>query len=415
MNYARPLLAIAGLLATLSTNAAELKLHGVLDLRATATSNSSATSYLKGGSGKLHYSDGEQLSLAQGGLEAIAQWDNGLSAHAVANAYLDSEDDALGLTEAFVKYRGLPDENGLRWGLRAGIFYPKISLENDAFAWASKYTLNSSTLNTWIGEEIRVQGLELSATRLGRFHDSDRDLSASLTVFNNNDPAGALLSWHGWTQSHRQTLWTESRPFPWLPAQAPGGMLAAQALTSDPFIEVDDRLGYHLQGEWKQRRQGKLNLGYYDNRGRPYIQENGQYAWRTRFYHLGGQWRLSKDLLLMAQYLNGDTLMQAPTRLDVVNNRYDSGYLLLSQRFGRHRLTARGELFSVTDDDLTPGDNNHEHGKALTLNYSWRASKHWFVSGELNWLDSHRPARRYQQAPVNLTERQWQLAVRYFF
>jgi len=408
------------LLAVNTITAAEYKVHGIVDMRATST-DSLSKSYISAGQGKFGLSDGQQLSVAQLGVTLAVEWENGLSAHGVLNGYLDDEDSNAGLTEAYFKYRTLPNSSGYRLQTKAGIFYPEISLENNAFAWASKDTLSSSTLNTWLGEEVRVLGSEFKVTRLGRLNDDNFDLSFSATAFVNNDPTGALLAWHGWNMSSRQTLWTESRELPWFPALAPGKPFAGQARSSDPFLEVDDRVGYHVRGEWLLHNKGKLSAGYYDNRATPYIVQNGQYAWHTRFYHLDARWQLSKTLTLTAQYLSGDTLMQSPAQQDMVNNDYTSGFVSLRYNWQaftgdkKHQTTLRLEDFSVTDNDQTWGDNNNEDGQALTLNHSYRLAKQWFLSAELNYIDSHRPARYYTHQAVDLTEQQLQLAARYFF
>ena len=107
--------------------------------------------------------------------------------------------------------------------------------------------------------------------------------------------------------------------------------------------------------------------------------------------------------------------MQSPLRRDVVNNDYKSAFIALSKRIKKHRMTIRLEEFSVTDNDLTVGDNNNEYGKSATLNYTYRYSKPVFLSLEYNWLNSYRPARMYTEQAIDLTERQWQLATRYFF
>jgi len=400
--------------------AVEYKVHGIVDIRASNT-DSLEKSYLAGGQGKFGLSDGQQLFIAQAGLEVSAQWENGLSAHSVFNSFLDSEDSAVGVTEAYLKYRSLPNSSGYRLQVKGGIFYPEISLENNAFAWASKDTLNSSTLNTWIGEEIRVLGSEFKVTRLGRINDDAYDLSFSATAFVSNDPSGALLAWHGWTMSSRQTLWGEARAFPWFPALEDGGDLAGQARKSEPFLEIDHDIGYHIRGEWSLHGKGELSAGYYNNRATPYKVENGQYGWRTRFYHLGVSWTFSKNLSLIAQYLSGDTLMQSHLRVDVVNNDYSSGFVSLTYKWQdiignkKHKSTVRLEDFSVTDNDNTWGDNNNEDGQAFTFNQSYRLSKHWFLSAEFNYIDSLRPARYYTHKPVELVEKQLQLATRYFF
>ena len=348
-----------------------------------------------------------------------------ISAHGVVNAFLKGtgggEPSVANITEAYFKYRSLPSTSGYRLQTRVGIFYPEISLENNAYAWASKDTLNSSVINTWIGEEVRVLGSEFKVTRLGRMNDNSFDLSFSASAFINNDPTGALLAWHGWTTSSRQTLWTEKRPVPWFPALDEGQALAGQARKSDPFLEIDNDVGYHVRGEWVLHNKGELSLGYYDNRATPYKVVNGQYGWRTRFYHLGARWRFSKEVTLVTQYLSGDTLMQSHPGEDVVNNDYTSAFISLTYKWHKyignkkHKSTVRLEGFSVQDNDNIWGDNNNEDGQALTLNHSYRLTKHWFLLAEFNYIDSHRPARIYTHQAADLVEKQLQLAARYFF
>lgn len=409
----KKLLTISLCFHAFSVFSAEYKWHGVIDIR--ATSADTIESYVDAGYGKLGNSDGESFSLAQAGGEFIVEWESGISAHLVANAYGDELDSNIGLTEGYLKYRSLPNSAGYRWQSKVGIFYPEISLENNAFAWASRNTINSSSINTWIGEEIRVLGTELSVTRLGKLHKQKFDLSFSATAFINNDPAGSLLSWHGWTIGNRQTLWTESRELPHFRARMDGYALEVQADRSDPFLELDDKVGFHLNSKIKFHSKGQISVGYYDNNGTPYIEENGQYAWRTRFSHFGVSWRLPMSLEFSAQYLVGDTLMQSPARVDIVNNDYASGYVALSKRIKKHRVTVRIEEFSVTDNDETLGDNNNEYGKSATFNYTYRYSKPWLLSLEHTWINSKRYGRMYTNQPINLVERQWQLAARYFF
>lgn len=399
--------------ATSTLFAAEFKANGIVDLR--LSSNQSAQSYLSGGYGKFASNSTSVLSLPQVGGQFKVQWDNGLSANLVINGYSENNELDAGVTEAYFKYKSLPNDAGYRFENRTGIFYPKISLENEAFAWASINTLNSSTLNTWVGEETRLLGTEAKFTRLGRQNGDNFDLSFSTAIFTNNDPSGALLAWHGWTMSNRQTIWNQRRPFPAMPASKEGGMLAAQAKESNAFLEIDDRLGYQMQFDWKQHKRGKVSFGYYDNRAKPYIVVNGQYGWGTKFAYAGTHWRLAKGLDITAQFMQGSTLMQAPTRFDVVNNDFQSGFVSLTKRFKQHKYTLRLEEFSVTDNDSTIGDNNNEYGKAATFNYTYRYSKPLFLSFEYNWIRSNRPSRTYLNLDENLTEQQLQLAARYFF
>ncbi|WP_426359370.1 hypothetical protein ACPUVO_03750 [Pseudocolwellia sp. HL-MZ19] len=391
----------------------EVNFHGLIDLRATVTD--SLTSYTKGGYGKFGSDDGEELTLSHAGGQLTLAWDNGISAHIVTNAYNNNGDFKLGLTEGYLKYSGLPNASGYRWQTKLGVFYPKISLENNAYAWASKNTLNSSSLNTWIGEEVRVLGNEVTLTRLGRINNNSFDLSLSLSAFVNNDPSGSMLSWHGWTISNRQTLYYEKLQLPGFTARADGYDLSEQASSSDPFLDVDDRIGGHVRAEVKFHKKGAISAGYYNNNGKPYIVENGQYAWKTRFAHIELSWLLPKGILLTSQLLKGDTLMQNPEQMDVVNNDYTNGYIALSKRIKAHRITSLIERFNVKDNDSTVGDDNTERGKAFTLNYTYRLSKPWFLSTEFTWLDSYRPARSYTNDPINLTERQLSFSARYFY
>lgn len=397
-----------------SSQANEIKIQGVVDIR--ATSADTLTSYRDGYYGKFDVSNGESLSLAQAGFAVISSWDNGISAHLVANAYSQKIETAAGITEAFLKYTSLPNENGYRWQSKLGIFYPEFSIENNATAWASPNTLNFSTINTWIGEEIRVLGNEYTITRLGKYHNSNIDFSLTGALFINNDPAGSLLAWHGWTLGNRQTLWSEKVTLPPLPVLRENGALnGKQSENADPFYEIDDNLGFYVKAKMKWHKQLDVALAYYNNQATPYIVEQGQYGWRTRFTHLSAKWRISKSFSVYSQFIHGNTLMQNGNQQDVVNNDYQSGYVAISHKVKKHKTTLRIEEFSVTDNDNFAFDNNTEYGKSFTANYTYRVSRPWFLSVEYNWIKSNRMSRAYVQEPVSLTEKQLQFAARYFF
>lgn len=406
-------LCLSVLMGCTSSIATEYNVHGVLDFR--LTSADTIPSYIDGGYGKFSSNHGANLSVAQAGLQFNADFQSGLSARIVANGYSDETEAIFGVTEAFMTYRSIPNSAGYRWKMKAGIFYPEISLENNAYAWASKNTVNSSAINTWIGEEIRMLGSEFEITRLGKFNQSPYDLTLALSAFVNNDTAGTLLAWHGWNIGNRQTLWADSRPIPDFSASRPGNALEEQAARSKPFLEMDNKVGLHLRSQIKFHQKGHIALGYYDNLAKPYIVENGQYVWRTRFSHMGFTWRLSNSTELSGQYLSGDTLMQSKWRVDVVDNDYQASYIALSKKMQKHRFTLRLEEFSVDDNDQTFGDNNNEYGKSATGNYTYRFNKPWFLSLEYNWIHSDRPSRSYTNMPVKLTEHQWQASARYFF
>ncbi|NQZ31203.1 MAG: hypothetical protein HRU06_07990 [Oceanospirillaceae bacterium] len=406
-------IALLAAITTAPALALEIKTHGITDIRISHAQTSQ--SYLTAGYGKFTNNDGSSVSIAQLGTETDISFNSRFGAKLVLNGYFQADETALGMTEAYFKYRSLPSANGWRAEAKAGIFYPKISLENNAFAWASINSLNASMINTWVGEEIRLTGAELKLSRLGKLSGHDYDISLTTAAFVNNDPASALLSWHGWTTGSRQAIWGESLAFALPDATQPGGHLAGQARSSQPFAEIDHRLGYQWQIDYRQPSWGALNLGYYDNRAKSHIVSDGQYGWGTQFGYAGAKIKLANNVTLTAQYLQGSNLMQSPDKQDVVNNTYQSGFVMLSKRIDKHRYALRLEEFQVVDRDQTVGDDNNEYGKALTVNYSYRYAKPLFLVAEFNIVKSERPSRAYQNLDVTTTERQIQFAARYFF
>lgn len=398
-------------LVSFNSYALEADFSGLLDLR--LGHSHGLDSYVSGGQGKLQHSPGIRLSLGQAALISDLTLTDQINLIGVLNGFSDEDKSRLGVTELYLRYRGLPDDSGFRQGLKAGLFYPAISLENRARAWSTANTLTPSTMNSWIGEELRATGLEYTAEWLGKFRDKSYDLKLNGTVYFNNDTAGSMLSWHGWTQSSRQTVLGEELEIPYFPAL--DNDLSAQARDSDPFHEEDDKPGYMVSLELNLERRRQLQLGYYDNNANPYSETNGQYSWHTKFLFAGINWPIDRNWSLQGQIMSGDTLMQSPQRVDVVNNTYQSAYLSLGWKSGRKRLNARVEEFSVTDRDNTYQDNNKEYGKALTLSYRYQFARQWFMLGEFSWLDSHRPARWYQGEAVDQVERLSQLGVRYYF
>ncbi len=413
----KPTLSLISLVVSTNLAAAdgsdwEHELSGVVDARLAITD--SQESYVSGGTGRFRYSDGTSLSLAQASLKYTLSKDN-WSFHGIAAGYLDDENNGLGITEAYARYRGIPDENGLRQQFRAGIIYPKISLENIATAWLSPYSITSSTQNTWIAEEVRHAGLEWSLDWLGKNRGSKHDFNLTTTAFKYNDPTGALLAWHGWTLSSRQTLWGEKLKFPITPALLPGNMLETQAWVSDPFVELDSDFGYHMKFDWRWDKRLRLRLGHYDNQAADDIVIDGQYTWRTQFSHLGLEWRLNNQTTIISQFMTGDTRMRVANDLDVVGLDFKNGFVMLSHTHSVHRFSVRYEQFNNEDFDGIWGDNNDDQGDAVTLSYHYHLGGGAYLMFEYNQIDSIRPAQRYQSLAINQSESQWHSALRYYF
>ncbi|NMP15453.1 hypothetical protein [Thalassotalea sp. Y01] len=390
----------------------EHNFRGLIDARVTQTDGEK--SHLDAHYGKFRFNDGSNASLAQALINYQMDFDNPFSIHVNAMAVSDDIDNEVGILTAHVNYLGLPSKNGHRFTARAGIMYPQISLENPIIGWNSPYTLSFSTMNSWIGEEVRHTGIELGWEKLGRFANSKHNFAINGSFFKHNDTAGTLLSWRGWTVSSRQTLWHERRDLPPIEARF-GGMLRFQAEYTDPFIELDHRYGAEINAQWRWNNRIVVHAGHYNNNVDTLVFKHGQYAWDTIFDHVGVKAKLSNNLTLISQYLVGDTLMTSPFGHIVVDNDYHSAYALLSYKLDKHRVSGRLEEFSVTDRDQTPGDDNDEYGKSFTLNYQYQFDKNWQFHAEFNYIDSDRPSRKYDDEPENLTETQYQLAARYFW
>lgn len=394
--------------------ATEYDLSGLIDIRATSTDSS--ISYLKGGYGKFRYSDGENISLAQLALTLKVDWENNLSFHLLTNAYQDGETNGFGITEAFFRYRALPNADGIRFQGRFGFMYPKISLENIAVGWSSPYTLSYSTMNSWLAEEVRHVGIEGSISKLGKFSGSAHDFTLSTVLFGNNDPNGSMLSWHGWVQSSRQTFWNEKLDFPQFPALNEGQALETQAKYSDPFVELDSLNGYQILGQWDWKSKSKLLMGYYDNRGADDVVKNGQYSWRTTFLHMGFRWINDNGITLLLQHMSGNSRMTVADNVDVVAINFSNTFLMLSKKWQKFRLSTRLEQFETNDLDGITGDNNDEDGHGLTLSLAYQFDEKLLLHIEYNYINSDRPSRMYYgQLDKKQQEKQIQLAARYYF
>ena len=411
--YKLKLITLALLFNTAVVDAVETSFKGLVDIRAYRVNSDGADSYLKGDYGKFRYDDGAGIALGQLAGQFHLDWQNNWSATLVANAFADKGNEAVGITEAYFQYKGLPSDAGWRFKSKVGIFYPLISMENVATAWSTPYTLTSSTLNNWVGEEFRNTGVNFSIEKLGKFSNSDHSFSADISLIQDNDPAGAMITWHGWTIGSRQTLMQERLKLQAFPARQQD--LAAQAGESDPFLELDDRWGVHVSANWKYKNLAKVNLGYYDNHAEEGVVVDGQYTWTTEFTHLGVKFKPAKQWEIIGQYMAGSTYMVSPTGIRVVDATFDNSFILLRHFWSVHHLALRLEHFNVDDLDFTWGDNNDEKGNAVSLAYRYKLDRQNYLLVEYNWVDSERPSRKYVGQQQDLIESQIQIGYRYYF
>ena len=318
-----------------------------------------------------------------------------LTFHFVAEGYDDNAGRGLDVTEAFFRWRPLP-LNGYRLQVRAGAFYPRLSLENTADGWRSEFTDSFSAINTWIGEELRTFGAEFDLTRRFRVAGQATDAGVFGSIFYANDPADSLLGWRGWALHARQTRLDDALPLAALPTFVPGAEFEAQADYVRPFRETDDSPGFTAGVRVRVGAQLVLEAAHYDNRADPLALENGHYGWGTRFNHVGLRARLPAAVTLVSQWMDGTSVMGPYTNgWHAVDTAFESYFVLLSRDFGRTQLSARYDTFDVEDRDRTPMDSNSEDGTSLTVSVRYNFSRDISISGEWQQVESERAARNY--------------------
>src|SRR5262249_3576789 len=150
------------------------------------------------GLGKLRFGPNRgNFRFVEGILQADAAFTDELHLIAVARAE-PKQRSGIDALEAYLQYRP-QGEGNISWSVKAGAFFPTISLDNADLGWASPYTLTPSAINTWIGEELRTIGSEAIVkwrTDFGTF-------SAIGALYCCNDPTGILLADRGWAMDDR--------------------------------------------------------------------------------------------------------------------------------------------------------------------------------------------------------------------
>ena len=184
-----------------------------------------------------------------------------------------------------------------------------------------------------------------------------------------------------------------------------------------PFREIDYNAGYYLNVEYLVDQAVQIRAMHYDNRADPTILKDGQYSWTTEFNHIGLQATLPAEIGLIAQWMDGTTVMGPDIGggIHPVDVEYDSYFVLLTRAFDRHRIGVRYDKFNITQNDQTREDNNPENGHAWTLSY--RFSPIDIADFAVEWLriKTHRCAYEYYDLDTDVTESQFQLTARLKF
>lgn len=363
-------------------------------------------SWMEGGVGVMRFNRDDDWQLSQGVIEMTADLTSTLSFQGTAIHYPDG-DMHTGVSEAFFHYAPLSDGWRQRW--RVGAFYPAMSTENVDIGWNSPYTYTYSTINSWLAEELRTIGAEWSMSLNGRRSGSPHSVNLVGSLFKANDGIGTLLAWRGWALHNRQTRWNERIRFADyfrfqnLPEEMPTEV--------EPLEETDGRWGYYLGAHWRYLNSTDMRLYYYDSNADPLAEEdNGQYAWDTRFYSLSLRQHLTPRLKLLAQWLQGDTGMGTHSN-GVWVDMY-AAYLMLSYHWRDHRFSARVDDFWVKENDSNTGDPNDSEGNAYTLAWRWDLHPHLNVGAEYVRVDSENDNRTLWNGwEADHRQSQWQLLV----
>lgn len=384
--------------------------HGFVDLR--AVSVDAAGNWTRAGLAKSRYeADASGLGLGQ----AVVQGEIDLPAALSAVATLSASDRHAGVVdvrEAWIEWRPVPTS---AWKLRAkaGFFFPPSSVEIDygGIAWTPVRTISSSAINSWIGEELRTNGVEVQLSHTGRYERSPHDYGITFAIFQGNDPAGTLLAWRGWSIGDLIAGRNDAARLPDLPVYRADGPIPKQDRVVHPFREIDGRAGYYLGANYRYGEVAELAWLRYDNRADPLEVKHGQYGWRTRFDHASVVLRLGHGWEARAQLMRGDTLMgTTAVALD-----FRAWFALISRQLGPGTLALRYDRFSTGEHDILPKDPNSERGRALALAYSINVSDAVAVVAELTAIDSTRDARLLLGEGRRQIERSLAASVRWRF
>jgi len=375
-----------------------------LDLDARLVSSDAEPSLMEGGLGTTRFSsndDGLQLGRAR---FAVTQSLGELwSAHLDASMYDDKDRSPVGVTEGYLLFRPYPFA-GYRLRLRAGAFYPPISLENRAPGWDSPYTLSYSAINSWLATEVRPLGLEGTLDWLGTRTGHVFDLGANAGVFGWNQGTGVVLTNNGFSLTDRQT-----------PLFGRVGQPGANPLGgAEPFLQFDHRAGVYGGIELRYLDRVVLHALRYDNRAAPAADDvtTANYSQETRFDSAGVRIEGSAGWTGIVQWLDGETTTAADSPLAGLSSwPFRSEFALLSKRFGRHSFSARYDRFTV--DSINGAGYGAQDGHAWTAAYMFSVDAHWRVAVEWLQVVSSSSSREDFGGPPLLTETQLQLSVRY--
>jgi hypothetical protein len=384
-------------------------IHGMAEVRWAGADGEE--SWIDGGFGKsaiLGRSNGGWRGEA-GLSQAVVEWRPRFSFafSAVVSAQWQADlDPKLDLDEAYLKFKSPPSPLG-RLTVRAGYFYPPVSLENGGLGWTTTDLLTTSALDTWIGEEVKVTGAEATYTR--RF--GGHELSATAAVFGWDDTAGTLVSFRGWAlDAIRAGAQTDFD----LPPLTPFARWI-QPQETYPDWELDHRPGYYARLEWRPPAPVVLQLFGYDNGGDRTSVKDGQWAWRTKFLTASLLWAPDAATKIRVQALDGRTWMGYSQPELWVDAGFRTAYVMATRTLGPGAASLRLDAFRTRD--LTQGklDGADEDGWALSAGWRQPLAAWADLFLEAQQIESRRAARALAGEAARQDQTVLQSAVRFHF
>jgi hypothetical protein len=386
-----------------------IQAHGVADFRYIHTDSDSPNNtdfsvFRDGGANRDLFRVNEAALTLQGRISW--SWTASITAKYAHNAK-----NPVDISEAVLFFKPV-STSPFRFNARLGSFFAPISLENTGMAWTSPYTLISSAINSWAGEELKTFGGEAT---VGYHFDNGDHVDIFGAGFGNNDTTGTLLAFCGWRMHDYEATVLDGFK---LPNQAHiQSIFTKQAMTTQPFVEVDGRAGYYAGFNLERPDVVKFRALYYDNMANPTIVENGQYGWHTRFGSAGLKLVLPFELTFIEQSMLGNTQMGGlvgnHAAVDV--NFWAHSFLLSKKIIDGHRFSVRYDIFGTHKNDEIIQNLNAENASAWTVNYNWMLFKHHQLNFEVTTTTSNVTARTLQNINSTQDETLWQMGYRVFF
>ncbi|GLQ87874.1 porin family protein [Dyella flagellata] len=395
--------------AAMAGHAQDFTLHAYADERLVAAPDDS--SWTRGGFGKTRYGDGQtKFHFGGAAVYGAAQITPGLLALAQLQ-YQTSGHSGLSVLEAWVRYRPV-STTPWRWYVRAGAFFPPVSMENDGVGWTSPWTLSSSAINTWTGEELRAVGGEFALEHRGEANSWD--LRAAL--FRRDDPSGTVLAERGWSIGDLVAGIGSRLREPDAVVSYEGGTLPRYY---DPFRNIgSSHWGDYVALSWHAPGATRVSLMHYDNRAdpgatAPYAGNDEQAAWRTRFWSAGARTETGA-ITWIAQAMDGDTTVE-PVEGRYRLTRFRSAFVLAGWNRGAWRPALRVEHFSTRKPSSELFSHPGEHGNAVTAALNWRPRDYLRLTAEVLHIDSTSTLRAQYGLPAHVIDTQLQLSMRVLY